>query len=188
MTLLFAQSANTLRKAFFSTVQARCAWGSLNEPPPFPRSEIARKRTAASKPEDDSKHSAEGKQDDGPSTVLSGGSATQSLLAELFPQETQRSKVKAARTRKINKLPLRPVYAGGKLSSLLTRPGGDAFESEAQEEHEQHHVVTVKRVGKNLIEEDFRRLVPGGSHLEGWSAANVLLKGALGLVFEINGR
>ena len=37
-------------------------------------------------------------------------------------------------------------------------------------------VLVLRNAGRNLVEEDFRRIVPGGRHIEGWGDSD-LLKG-----------
>ena len=104
--------------------------------------------------------------------------AAGSLLAELFPQEVERSIAAVKIVRKIRQVPLRgPVIAQDEPSEHAVPEARKRDDTPAYDLR-QCHVLVLKRAGKNLVEEDFRRLVPGDSHLEGWhSSGGLLAKG-----------
>lgn len=111
------------------------------------------------------------------SSLLPKDSSAQSLLAELFPQETERSNARAQSTRKIKKIPLSPLNVVDEDQDGYNATARHSVELAEESVHRGCHVVALKKAGKNLADEDFRRLVPGDMHLEGWSSAEVLHKG-----------
>jgi len=105
-----------------------------------------------------------------------------SLVEQLFPEETKRfDKAKTAREREIPRLPLETPSASGEARSdriknenalISTEPPGamrKRKEMELQTKADsQTSVLVLLNASKNLTEEDFRRLIPKGEHLDGW--------------------
>ncbi|KAK4542576.1 hypothetical protein LTR36_006624 [Oleoguttula mirabilis] len=104
-----------------------------------------------------------------------------SLIEQLFPEETKRyEEAQTKASREIPRLPLdtpipfnerrgvepdsqheesQPVYAR-ELREDMRR----------QDEHsKQTTVLVLRNASPNLVEEDFRRLIPQGKHMEGWT-------------------
>lgn len=127
-----------------------------------------------------------------------------SLLEELFPLETQSSsqppRVSLKPKREIPRRPLDVVGstwfgpAGSEdldadeprvgqdiREGLPARPASARKEAQAAQRHLRQYrdstVLVLKSAGKHLCEDDFRRAIPGGSHIEGWAASGSLLKG-----------
>ena len=79
--------------------------------------------------------------------------------------------------RKIRRIPLNPIDVGPSELAKNDDIGGRQEAASDREVSESLHALVLKKAGKSLEDEDFRRLVPGDSHLEGWSSKEVLLKG-----------
>ncbi|KAK3686847.1 hypothetical protein LTR37_019399 [Vermiconidia calcicola] len=100
-----------------------------------------------------------------------------SLFEQLFPdQEAERRKREA---RELPRIPLPSVEPVGRDSPTRTRardvertpraPGALRRRMEWQDGQEtKTSVLVLRNASKNLTEEDFRRLVPQGQHMEGW--------------------
>ena len=101
----------------------------------------------------------------------------QSLLEELFPEETNGHGKAAKRAAKTREIPRRPMgFTSTGFEEEMPTP--DVKPREHKQYHDSH-VLVMKNGPKCLLEEDFRRLVPGGGHLEGWNSVGDLMKGAL---------
>ncbi|TKA59755.1 hypothetical protein B0A55_11951 [Friedmanniomyces simplex] len=109
--------------------------------------------------------------------------AKPSLIEQLFPEETKRyEEAQRKAVREIPRLPLDtfPVPARPKRPDerLDTVKSDDARPAAALrlEEHLRREdasstettVLVLRNASTNLVEEDFRRLIPQGKHLEGW--------------------
>jgi hypothetical protein len=104
-----------------------------------------------------------------------------SLVEQLFPEETKRyDEAKAKRQREIPRLPLEMPEGGQTRTDRVERiaPRSE-YESRTamlkRREMEfqtkagsQTSVLVLQNASKNLTEEDFRRLIPKGEHLDGW--------------------
>jgi hypothetical protein len=105
-----------------------------------------------------------------------------SLIEQLFPEETKRyDEAKAKRQREIPRLPLEMPVGGETRVDRVGRiaPQSSEYESRTamQKRREmefqtkagaQTSVLVLQNASKNLTEEDFRRLIPKGEHLDGW--------------------
>jgi hypothetical protein len=103
-----------------------------------------------------------------------------SLIEQLFPEETKRDHEAGRRQREIPRLPLEIMPEGGRSrADRVARLAPQSKESmravQARREMEvrsqadsQTSVLVLLNASKNLTEEDFRRLIPKGEHLEGW--------------------
>ena len=105
-----------------------------------------------------------------------------SLIEQLFPEETKRyDAAKAKREREIPRLPLEMPGEGQTRIDRVERvsPRISEFESrkamQKRKEMEfqakatsQTSVLVLLNASKNLTEDDFRRLIPKGEHLDGW--------------------
>ncbi|CAK4034807.1 Hypothetical predicted protein [Lecanosticta acicola] len=95
-----------------------------------------------------------------------------SLIEQLFPEESKRHERGA--TREIPRLPIetlsqtppsRPVKRPGPRKS----PAARKLEAQVTATHDQTAVLVLRNASRNLTEEDFRRLIPQGRHIEGWT-------------------
>lgn len=103
-----------------------------------------------------------------------------SLMEQLFPEETKRYE-EEKRQREIPRLPLEPPpERKPQPADRITRPVRDELsprakawrrhmEQQSQGDREQTAVLVMRNASKNLTEEDFRRLIPQGQHMEGWT-------------------
>ncbi|KAK5718575.1 hypothetical protein LTR15_008306 [Elasticomyces elasticus] len=108
-----------------------------------------------------------------------------SLIEQLFPEETKRyeeAQRKASREseREIPRLPLDTVARPPKIRVLRPAEAVDDTRSDAAQQLERHMrtsdasqteitVLVLRNASPNLVEEDFRRLIPQGKHMEGWT-------------------
>ncbi|USW55697.1 hypothetical protein Slin15195_G090160 [Septoria linicola] len=115
-------------------------------------------------------------------------SAKPSLIEQLFPEETKRYEEQQRQAaREIPQLPLENLAAPGRPPKIL-RPTRRASEVESVKEWSPRErkaegrlrgimaaepsgtaVLVLRNASKNLTEEDFRRLIPQGKHIEGWT-------------------
>ncbi|KAI9669437.1 MAG: hypothetical protein M1831_000474 [Alyxoria varia] len=114
-----------------------------------------------------------------------------SLLEELFPAETRKTSGNATSsvTRKPREIPNQPLdqLLSPELEEEVEEREGQRRKEE--EEREQRRalaetaekekyiksaVLVLRNAGKNLVEEDFRRIVPGSKHIEGWGESSLL--------------
>jgi len=104
-----------------------------------------------------------------------------SLIEQLFPEETKRDhEARARRQREIPRLPLEIMPEGGqtradRVSRLVPHSNESRRAVQSRREMElrsqadsQTSVLVLLNASKNLTEEDFRRLIPKGQHLDGW--------------------
>jgi hypothetical protein len=103
-----------------------------------------------------------------------------SLIEQLFPEETKRDhEARARRQREIPRLPLEMPSGAQTRADRVARLAPQLNESwravQARREMElrsqadsQSSVLVLLNASKNLTEEDFRRLIPKGEHLDGW--------------------
>ncbi|KAK5676158.1 hypothetical protein LTS10_011450 [Elasticomyces elasticus] len=109
-----------------------------------------------------------------------------SLIEQLFPEETKRyeeAQRKASRSREereIPRLPLDTLPRPPKTRVLRPAETVDDTRSDAAQRLERHMrtsdasqteitVLVLRNASPNLVEEDFRRLIPQGRHMEGWT-------------------
>ncbi|KAK3673052.1 hypothetical protein LTR78_007163 [Recurvomyces mirabilis] len=107
-----------------------------------------------------------------------------SLMEQLFPEETKKhDEAEQNATREIPRLPLEkpattirrqrsfsPLSGESTVSSGTAR--GRHLETryrQQDDQGEQPTVLVLRNASKNLLEEDFRRIVPQGQHMEGWT-------------------
>lgn len=99
-----------------------------------------------------------------------------SLLEQLFPEEASQRNVETQPTalRQIPRLPLdtaeplQPVTRSNKDEEYISaraRRLREAMEAEGP----QTSVLVMRNVSKNLVDDDFRRIIPKGKHVEGWT-------------------
>ncbi|KAL9060189.1 MAG: hypothetical protein Q9162_000803 [Coniocarpon cinnabarinum] len=105
-----------------------------------------------------------------------------SLLEELFPAETSRDASGLAASSRSREIPRWPIgggpveYEEALPEQEVERPGDVESPKEDEFRWTDAHVLVLKNAAKGLTEEDFRRLVPGGGHIEGWSTASDMIK------------
>ena len=103
-----------------------------------------------------------------------------SLIEQLFPEETKRyEEAQRKASREIPRLPFYVSVNRARREGVRRRATETTPLTEAQrlEEHmrrqdavsTQTTVLVLKNASTNLVEEDFRRLIPQGKHMEGWS-------------------
>ncbi|TKA31968.1 hypothetical protein B0A50_01213 [Salinomyces thailandicus] len=101
-----------------------------------------------------------------------------SLIEQLFPEETKRhEEVKRAVQREIPRLPMEKVSYVPERRDLYKSPR--TFNSKtakwerglirADNQSAEATVLVLRNASPNLTEEDFRRIVPQGKHMEGWT-------------------
>lgn len=114
--------------------------------------------------------------------LLSDDGRKVSLIEQLFPEETKRYEEQQKATREIPRLPLGPlppksVKETEQLSLRPNRADGDARlhaserarRSQIEVDQPGTAVLVLRNASKNLTVEDFRRLIPQGRHIEGWT-------------------
>lgn len=106
--------------------------------------------------------------------------AKPSLMEQLFPEETKRYE-EEKRQREIPRLPLEsPPERKPQPADRINRPVRDELspkakawrrhmELQSQGDGEQTAVLVMRNASKHLTEDDFRRLIPQGRHMEGWT-------------------
>ena len=96
-----------------------------------------------------------------------------SLIEQLFPEETKRYEAERAKPeREIPRLPLDTSTAIQPVKQQDDRPQSDyerQLQQQLREAGTQTSVLVLRNASKNLTEEDFRRLIPQGKHMEGWT-------------------
>lgn len=98
-----------------------------------------------------------------------------SLLEELFPEEAKFGQ-DAKPQREIPRLPLDLPNADEQKDPQKRNGRANRFSARSQElyqqmkeQGEQVAVLVLRNASKNLVEEDFQRLIPKGKHIEGWN-------------------
>ncbi|KAK8192749.1 hypothetical protein M8818_007921 [Zalaria obscura] len=111
------------------------------------------------------------------SPVRQRGASGRTLLEELFPEEARRtSGEERKREREIPRLPLAqpdpstvapppPRKEQGPPKSQRARE----LEEQLAAQNEQISVLVLRNASKSLTEEDFKRVIPKGKHIEGWN-------------------
>ncbi|KAK3068671.1 hypothetical protein LTR53_013573 [Teratosphaeriaceae sp. CCFEE 6253] len=107
---------------------------------------------------------------------------TPSLIEQLFPEETRRhEKAQRDAAREIPRLPLENISTPHKPDSERhrareadrSRPDaarhGEAIQRRGGSQGDDISVLVLRNASTNLVEEDFRRLIPQGRHMEGWA-------------------
>ncbi|KAK5129700.1 hypothetical protein LTR08_002944 [Meristemomyces frigidus] len=102
-----------------------------------------------------------------------------SLIEQLFPEETKRyEEARRAASREIPRLPLEPVVPFSErrddgLESKVALPFRTRVMQESMREEDARDrrttILVLRNASPNLVEEDFRRLIPQGKHVEGWT-------------------
>lgn len=113
---------------------------------------------------------------------------TISLLEELFPQETRVRTNRSAPEKAPREIPWSPMNIG-----FAPRDNGlevhepAAFEPVAQDRrgtgwrYQHATALVLRKAGKNLDIEDFKRALPTGQYLEGWTTRGEGMRGEPGL-------
>lgn len=100
-----------------------------------------------------------------------------SLIEQLFPEESRRYEAQQKAAREIPQLPLyiephvkvaSPLFPPRKKEHSKYSKAGQ-FEAAGSAGGPGSTVLVLRHATKNLTEEDFRRLVPQGKHIEGWT-------------------
>lgn len=104
------------------------------------------------------------------------------LLEELFPEEAERRTrlTKAKRERDVPRLQLdvpdlTPQPAGPRMEAEPDLDNRDArkyygwLSSQEKKKGEHISLLVLRNASKNLTDDDFRRLIPQGKHIEGWN-------------------
>lgn len=108
-----------------------------------------------------------------------------SILEELFPKELSREVQSAKAKRRVPRVPLEvriPDEAPDAPTDHTKPHRGFSDPETAPSVAEESRVddgvavVVLRKAGSHLMESDFRRLMPGGRHIEGWSSQGDLLK------------
>ena len=113
-----------------------------------------------------------------------------SLFEELFPEEAQRRNGKASSEREVPRLTLdlrdmpdvlKPELEGGPLNRRAPEMPLDKAiywdsmrDTKRQYAHlekkgETMSMLVMRNASKNLVDEDFRKVIPQGKHIEGWN-------------------
>lgn len=99
----------------------------------------------------------------------------QSLLEELFPEERERAKSAPTPQRPVaREIPRLPLELS-KAAAHKMREAEYALEynqAALNRKGTPSSVLVLRNASKNLVEDDFRRLIPKGKHLEGWNIAD----------------
>jgi len=95
------------------------------------------------------------------------------LLEELFPEETWRPRLAHAAQRKTPRLDVRKlgryVPSGPTIRRQPVFMGAWRVREAMAAQGEQSTVLVLRHASKNLVLEDFQRLIPRGKHLDSWS-------------------
>lgn len=104
---------------------------------------------------------------------------TPSLIEQLFPEETKRYGAAQRKLREVPRLPLDtliPPWPAKHQPHALPKPDGPGrswrvtkLEDTLRAAGPGTAVLVLRNATPNLVEEDFRRLVPQGKHIEGWT-------------------
>lgn len=109
------------------------------------------------------------------------GPKTPSLVEQLFPEETKRYEAAQKRLREVPRLPLETLQASTPVKPLAqpkpeepARSGKATWRATRLEQTMRAagpgiSVLVLRNATPNLTEEDFRRLIPQGKHIEGWT-------------------
>lgn len=104
-----------------------------------------------------------------------------SLIEQLFPEETRRyEEAQRKAAREIPRLPLETYTPVADRRQTREHEVRDASRSDTARRREEHMrredalsshttVLVLRNASTNLVEEDFRRLIPQGKHMEGWT-------------------
>lgn len=96
-----------------------------------------------------------------------------SLLVELFPEEANSRQDEVEIPRLRVDLPATPRRRRGATSeerqAAKFSPQSREAYREMKEQGEQTAVLVLRNASKNLVEEDFQRLIPKGKHIENWN-------------------
>lgn len=128
------------------------------------------------------RHHGRGKEERGQEPAESDdGGRKPSLIEQLFPEETKRyEQAQRKASREVPRLPLDSLLSAPEPPTERHVPARTEGESnqalrrrrhmQQRDEHSKETTVLVLRnASPNLTEDDFRRLVPQGQHLEGWT-------------------
>ncbi len=106
-----------------------------------------------------------------------------SLFEQLFPDQQQQPEVPQEQPQQVPRLPTDPINPISTTDShdtsrrdrsenyYLSPKAKDRFREVANEElpfGPEVSVLVLRNASKNLVEDDFRRLIPRGRHMEGW--------------------
>ncbi|KAK0288839.1 hypothetical protein LTS16_002207 [Friedmanniomyces endolithicus] len=120
----------------------------------------------------------------GTSSGRAGSSSKLSLIEQLFPEETKRyEEAQCKVSREIPRLPLdtfpvpkrskpRPDRPTASQSSVERPATAQRIEDRMRRQDAsliETTVLVLRNASTNLVEEDFRRLIPQGRHMEGWT-------------------
>ncbi|RMZ13101.1 hypothetical protein D0860_02692 [Hortaea werneckii] len=117
----------------------------------------------------------------GRNEAQNGGAQKPSLMEQLFPEETRRyEEARRHAAREIPRLPLdTPPSAPEREEMTLSIHGLDGLPRAARRLQDKFRqddaispeitVLVMRNASPNLVEEDFRRLIPQGRHMEGWT-------------------
>ena len=97
------------------------------------------------------------------------------LYEQLFGASSSEAEQRPSEGQEIPRLPLEDTKVYTPIGPEIRRiPQGHTYRRMLESEHEaqdqpQTSVLVLRNASKHLTEDDFRRLVPQGSHLEGWT-------------------
>lgn len=96
-----------------------------------------------------------------------------SLLEELFPEEVQRRSEQRRAEREVPRLAFDQEVSYPKYKKVTPGPyrSPNALKAEnmMKAQPEETSVLVLRNASKSLSEEDFRRIIPKGKHIEGWN-------------------
>ncbi|GAB7349884.1 hypothetical protein MBLNU459_g0577t1 [Dothideomycetes sp. NU459] len=116
--------------------------------------------------------------------VGSGEDDKRRLLEELFPEEAER-RIHDDKSRREREVPRLPLHVPATAPSDLRPRKSDELDSDfgnssakkfyallrnsEREKGDRISVLVLRNASKNLVDDDFRRLIPQGKHIEGWN-------------------
>ncbi|EME41853.1 hypothetical protein DOTSEDRAFT_74045 [Dothistroma septosporum NZE10] len=98
-----------------------------------------------------------------------------SLVEQLFPEESKRYEAQQKASREIPRLPIESPTQLPSTSRILQQeapkrsPLAQQLYAQAAQASPGTSVLVLRNASTNLTEEDFRRLIPQGRHIEGWT-------------------
>ncbi|KAK4619954.1 hypothetical protein CLAFUW4_11447 [Fulvia fulva] len=98
-----------------------------------------------------------------------------SLVEQLFPEESKRYEAQQNASREIPRLPIESRTQTPTITKVVQQDSprksfiAQRLHAEAAQASPGTSVLVLRNASNNLTEEDFRRLIPQGRHIEGWT-------------------
>ncbi len=107
------------------------------------------------------------------------GERAVSLLEELFPQKTVHkvSRPEKKSPREIPRLPLDLGLPFGDGSTTTAEGENAARTGRILQREKELAILVLRKAGKCLDQNDFKRVMPSGKHIEGWTQKGGMLRG-----------